>query len=209
MHIPIKKSSYAIRQIYSIFVVCISLMVCFVSCNNKPSQKEIKEQITKLKSTPIAIPLDKMVFFGSQMDSISYFQQTKHLKLVMYYDSSSCTSCALKKVPSWDKTLERIKTYSNKIKAYFIFAPSDSKLKLFYIALKNRTYSTPIFVDTMGCFEYRNPNILSTPILHSFLLDDQNNVILVGDPTKNPRIEEMFWRIVKEKLGEPKDSVGR
>ena len=209
MHIQIKNFLYTIRQTYSLLVVCTSLMVCFVSCNNKPSQKEIKEQITKLKSTPIAIPLDKMIFFGSQMDSISYFQEMKHLKLVMYYDSSSCISCALKKLPSWENTLERINTYPNKLKAYFIFAPSDAKLKLFYIALKNRTYSPPIFIDTMRCFEHRNPNIPSTPILHSFLLDEQNNVILVGNPLENKRIEEMFWRIVKEKLGEPKDSVGQ
>ena len=34
-------------------------------------------------------------------------------------------------------------------------------------------------------------------------LDKNNNVILVGNPMQNKRIEEMFYKIVEEKLGKP------
>ena len=36
---------------------------------------------------------------------------------------------------------------------------------------------------------------------HTFLLDENNNVLLVGNPLDNEKIEEMFWQIVEKKLG--------
>ena len=32
-------------------------------------------------------------------------------------------------------------------------------------------------------------------------LDENNNVLLVGNPLENEKIEEMFWQILEEKLG--------
>ena len=66
-----------------------------------------------------------------------------------------------------------------------------------------------VYIDTTNVFLAKNSNISKSSWLHTFLLDEQNNVILVGNPTNNSRIRKLFWRIVKEKLGEPKDSVGR
>ena len=48
-----------------------------------------------------------------------------------------------------------------------------------------------------------NPHLPKNKALHTFLLDENNNVILVGDPLHNKKIEEMFYKIVKEKLGKP------
>ena len=38
-------------------------------------------------------------------------------------------------------------------------------------------------------------------MFHTFLLDENNNVLLVGNPLDNEKIEEMFWQIVEKKLG--------
>ena len=38
-------------------------------------------------------------------------------------------------------------------------------------------------------------------MLHTFLLDENNEVFVVGNPLENEKIERMFWRTVKEKLG--------
>ena len=37
--------------------------------------------------------------------------------------------------------------------------------------------------------------------MHTFLLDRDDNVLLVGNPIWNEKIEEMFWQIVEERLG--------
>ncbi len=38
-------------------------------------------------------------------------------------------------------------------------------------------------------------------MFHTFLLDENNNVLLVGNSLENEKIEEMFWQILEEKLG--------
>ena len=38
-------------------------------------------------------------------------------------------------------------------------------------------------------------------MFHTFLLNENNNVLLVGNPLENETIEEMFWQIVEGKLG--------
>lgn len=66
-----------------------------------------------------------------------------------------------------------------------------------------RTYAPDniVYVDTLGLFAKQNPYLSSNTIMHTFLLDEDNNVLLVGNPLENEKIEEMFWQIVEEKLG--------
>lgn len=46
-----------------------------------------------------------------------------------------------------------------------------------------------------------NPNLPSESMYHTFMLDENNRVILVGDPMLNKQIEDMMLSIVEEKLG--------
>lgn len=55
--------------------------------------------------------------------------------------------------------------------------------------------------DTTGVFHRTNPQLPSNPMLHTFLLDENNEVLVVGNPLENEKIDRMFWRTVKEKLG--------
>ena len=43
----------------------------------------------------------------------------------------------------------------------------------------------PIYVDTLGIFSLGNPHLLQDPRFHTFLLDENNNVILVGNPLQD------------------------
>lgn len=61
--------------------------------------------------------------------------------------------------------------------------------------------SIPIYVDTLGVFNRNNRHIPSNPELHTFLLDSNGYVLLVGNPLENEKIEKLFWQILEEKLG--------
>ena len=52
--------------------------------------------------------------------------------------------------------------------------------------------------DREGQFEKLNPHLPKNKVLHTFLLDENNNVILVGNPLHNKKIEKMFYKIVEE-----------
>lgn len=128
---------------------------------------------------------------------------------MQYEDTTACSSCEIKQTYKWDDFIEEVKAFNKNIGIYFIFSPQRKNIDIFYFLITTNPPASPIFVDTTNIFLRSNPHIPKNPALHTFLLDENNKVILVGNPLENKHIEEMFWRTVKEKSGEPKDSVGR
>ena len=126
------------------------------------------------------------------------------LKLVVYSDSTVCSSCKLKNMHLWDDFLEKLVHYSDRVQCYFIFAPSNKKMYDAKLTLRTYSPNYPVFIDTLRIFEKENPHLSKNPRLHTFLLDENNNVLLVGNPLENKKIEEMFWKIVEERFGKRK-----
>lgn len=130
-------------------------------------------------------------------------EMQRGLKYVIYKDSLACTSCAINKMYFWNDFIEYAKAYDGRLKYYFIYSPIKKKCKSVEFLLKNLDFDYPILLDTLGEFAKLNSHLPQNSALHAFLLDENNNVILVGDPLYNKRIEEMFYKIVEEKLGKP------
>lgn len=183
------KKYYWIRGCLSI---CLSFMLC--SCNTDNGQKLLKE-ITLLRSKPIDYCQNKLVYDNVLQERIKY---------IVYSDSVNCTSCAINQMDLWNPLLEYSKSYNGLLNFYFIFRPAKKDIKDVKLVLsKNVKFNYPVFLDTLGEFEKLNPHLPKNKALHTFLWDENNNVILVGDPLHNKKIEEMFYKIVKEKLGKP------
>ena len=129
------------------------------------------------------------------------------IKYIIYSDSMRCTPCAINKMYLWNSLLEYSKNYNGQLNFYFIFCPARKDLHEMKLALiKNSKFNYPILLDTLGEFEKLNPHLPQNNTLHAFLLDENNNVILVGDPLHNKRIKEIFYKTVEEKLGKPQQS---
>ena len=60
--------------------------------------------------------------------------------------------------------------------------------------------SHPMYVDSKSVFSKVNPQLPKESLFHIFLLDENNNVILVGNPLFNPKLEKMLRRTLQEKL---------
>ena len=139
-----------------------------------------------------------MAYLGNKADSVSYFNDIGYLKFIIYADSMSCTSCTLKEMYQWNSILEKAQSFSTPLKTYFIFAPKKENIRNLYITMKNIMPSIPIFIDTAGIFSQQNPHIPANPMLHTFLLDKQNKVIFIGDPSKDKNLEDIFWKSIEK-----------
>ena len=121
--------------------------------------------------------------------------------MVVYVDSVVCSSCRLKEMYKWDDFLSKLESVSSQIKVFFIFATSYDNIRKLKISAKTLPNSFPIYMDTTNIFLRMNPHIPHNPMFHTFLLDENNNVLLVGNPLENEKIKKLFWQIVEEKLG--------
>ena len=175
----------------------ISLVFVF-SCSDR---SKLKQDLAKLQSIEIAVTLDKMQHQINGIDTLLANFTDSELKLVVYSDSSTCSSCAIQKMFLWNSFIEDAEKYQGRLKFYFLFSPTENDLTTVNLALRTNMFDYPVFIDSAGTFAKENPHLPKNPQLHSFLLDESNKVILVGNPLNNPKIEEMFYKIVEERLG--------
>lgn len=174
------------------------MLVLILSCNSKIA---LKQDMEKLQSKTIVLSLDDMKCQMNGKDTIfSNFGESK-LKLVIYSDSIVCTPCALKGMYLWDRFIDYAAKHNGQLRFYFVFAPIKKDLKTMEFMFKTNSFYYPIFIDTAGVFAKMNSNLPTNPLLHAFLLDEYNKVILVGNPLYNKQIEKLFYKIIEEKLG--------
>ena len=168
------------------------------SCSDK---NKLKKDLTQLQSREISISLEKMQHQINGRDTLMADFTDSELKLVVYSDSSACSSCAIKRMYNWDSFIKYAEKYQGRLKFYFLFYPARKDIKALKFDLRANTFDYPIFIDSAGVFEKENTHLPKNHQLHTFLLDKDNKVILVGNPLENKKIEEMFYKIVEERLG--------
>ncbi len=171
----------------------------FVSCTGK---KDFKDGIVQLQSRPVSLSLDKMRCMWNGKDTVvSEERYDTDFKLVVYSDTVACSSCGLKTMYLWDGLIHDLESYGKSVSLCFIFMPLQKDLEEFYFTMRTMAPLLPVHVDTAGIFIRENPHIPREAVYHTFLLDKDNRVVLVGNPSRSEKIKEMFWQIVEEKLG--------
>lgn len=185
------------------------LLFLLVACSDRDQQ--LAKEIKILQSKAIQLPSKGLVVQqNTELHEVDVNE--KALKLVIYTDSVGCTSCAINQINLWDSFIDYAEQFNNQLRFYFIFSPVKKDFNSIKSAIASSMFDYPILLDTLREFEKLNPHLPRNRSLHSFLLDENNNVILVGNPLHNKRIEEIFYKTVEEKLGKAqqlltKDSV--
>ncbi len=176
------------------------LILLFFACGNR---QKIAAELSKLQSKSIILPKQSRLAIHGKDTVLMDFMKDGQLKLLIYADSSGCSPCAINKMFLWDNLIEYSKEYKGDLRFYFIFSPRKRDEKEVQIALINNAFDYPVLIDTLGEFEKLNSHLPKDKALHTFLLDENNNVIWVGNPLYNKMIRKMFYKIVEEKLGKP------
>ena len=186
-----------------VFVTFICTALFFVACSNR--ERQFTQEIKVLQSKAIQLP-SKGLFMRQGVEVQKIDVNKEVLKLVVYADSIGCTACAINHIDSWGHFIDYAEQFNNQLRFYFIFSPMKKEVRGTELMIANTMFDYPILLDTLGEFEKLNPHLPKNRALHTFLLDENNNVILVGNPSQNRKIKEMFYKTVEEKLGKPQQS---
>lgn len=92
------------------------------------------------------------------------------------------------------------KSQKYNIQFVFILEPRLGECNLTWHRLNNSHFNHVVFIDKQYLFRKTNPQIPNERMYHTFLLDPNNNVVLVGNPLFNPKLEKMLRRILQEKF---------
>jgi hypothetical protein len=126
---------------------------------------------------------------------------------MLYVDSVGCTGCRLK-LSEWKKIMQESDTvFARKPEFVFFFQPKKKDEKELVFIFRQNGFLHPVFVDRENEFGKLN-SFSSKPEYQCFLLDEDNKVIIVGNPSLNPGIWALFKKIITEK-GFYKQSSGK
>jgi hypothetical protein len=187
-----------------LLIATMSIVVCFSSCKNKVKD-DIVKVVAELKDKEIKFPEGIPCFsMGKDMTCVDLYSD--NCKIMLYVDSLGCTSCRLK-LSEWKKIMTEADTvFTQKPEFIFFFQPKKKDEKELAFIFRRNGFRHPVFVDKEN--EIGNLNRFpSNPEYQCFLLDKNNRVIIVGNPTINPGIWTLFKKIIIEKHSSGKKGI--
>lgn len=182
------------------FVFSLLFYFVLIACTSK--EEKIKNKLEQLQSSPIVISYNEFECWTNE--SINEIATRKHatFKLVHYVDSSRCSSCYLTKLAPFHDLFILEHESNNQFQNIFIVNPGTKKMNKMILKDHHAHNETPstLFIDSMNVFIKENPHIPSETMYHTFLVDENNNVIFVGNPVGDSFIKKKIFKLVKDKL---------
>lgn len=172
---------------------CIAFITLF-SCANSKKETVRSSLISKWSGKEIQFP-KYMYFTVYGKDTIEYPVKHSQYSIISYMDSAGCTSCKLE-LPIWKEYIYLLSSSSGKeIPVLFFFFPK-SKNELTNL-LKDNYFNHPICIDEKDSLNKLN-GFPTDMAFQTFLLDKDNKVIAIGNPVHNPKIGELYMKIIRQ-----------
>ena len=181
---------------YFVFFLLLGIYFTQINCNSKSnSESDIFADLTQ---KTIIFP-DSIRFSIYACQDVDYNIKSGKLKILLYADSIGCINCKLK-LFYWKPFMSEIRNIvpdNDSITFCFIFQPKT--MGQIERMLKENGFSYPVCIDHTNEFDSLN-HLPKDDRFHCFLLDSTNRVILIGNPTQNPKIKDLYIRTICERL---------
>lgn len=177
---------------YSVFAICI-IAVLISGCHDE--KKDVEEEIIRMQSHPIVLPLQKMACRYKDRDTIATDNINKQLRMVVYVDSSRCSPCTLDKMFVWNDFIkETDSVFGGRLECVFIVAPKPEQMEDAFLSIESSGLKKPVYVDTTYAFRKANKDFPNDSRFHTFLLDRNDSILLVGNPLEMQIVKELLYK---------------
>ena len=189
------KSENKQGRAYCQYMMIILLFLC--SCKSDRRMQTAKQIVAEWTGKEILFP--KGLYCTSiGQDTTCIDLYSDNFKIVFYVDSAGCTSCRLNQLSEWKKIMaESDSLFSGGVDFLFIFQPKKSDERELQIIFRNNGFSHPVFIDTENEIDHLN-KFPSQADYQCFLLDRDNKVIMIGNPSNNTGIWALYKKYISE-----------
>lgn len=156
---------------------------------------QVSRDVRKFVGTEIVFPSELQYIHGTN----NYYnpKDTPVASVVYWFDENECNICKLSNLGITRKLFDFCRDSVSSVNIRIVFTPSFEKKDLFLEFIENSESEFPIYVDRNNSFGTTNPTIPKIRSFHAFLLDNQNRVILVGDPLMNEKMWSLYITALK------------
>jgi hypothetical protein len=169
------------------------ILLGFFSCHKNNEKKQITQTLTKMYNKKILFNQNLQAkFMGA--DTISFEIEEVRPKIIIYINRGGCTPCKLK-LSEWKDYMANVHSINKKISFIFIVAPENiTELDKEFII---NDFKHIVYYDLNTNFEEIN-NLPKDSKYHTFMVNNMNKIILVGNPVINSKINELYLHKIKE-----------
>lgn len=135
----------------------------------------------------------RVTFIDYKKDTFPYAFPPAPYKAVIYVDSSGCMSCRLQ-LAEWKKVIRQVDSVTNGSVPFLFFLRSNDTSHIRYL-LKRAGFERPVYMDTAGILNRLN-RFPPDEAFHTFLVNRQNRVVLIGNPVHNPAVKDLYLSVL-------------
>lgn len=177
------------RSSYIIFI----LFLCVItSCSDK-NKEEITQLVIQWQGKEIIIPSNS-VFTIQGKDTVDVNLNTEH-KILVYVDSAGCTSCRLQ-LHKWKEFIAQVDTVAKEPVQFLFYLTPKSVKEARYITRRD-DFTYPMCVDINNEINKEN-NFPKKDMFHTFLLDAENKVQVIGNPIHNSAVRDLYLKTISQ-----------
>ena len=170
-------------------IYCIMLLL--VSCQNFDK---------RLINDAVHEWIGKEIIFLDSMDCVDNHAISKvgvsknGFKVVNYIDSVGCTPCRLN-LTKWKEFIHDLNQVSID-STLVLMIVSDSRFNVVYQISMWDKFTYPIYIDVADSLNRLN-HFSSDERFQTLLLDKDNKVVAIGNPINNPKVKELYFKIIQ------------
>ena len=145
------------------------------------------------------------VFTIQGKDTVEYPIQNAY-KILTYIDSTGCTSCKLK-LAEWEKFITVVDSIRPHTVQFLFFLCPKNGMEI-YQTLRVERFKHPICIDEEDHLNKLN-HFPADMAFQTFLLDNDNRVVAMGNPIHNLKVRELYLKIIqgREVKSDDEDNV--
>lgn len=182
-----------VRTHYNIATAAfLSLLLLLLSifCSGCSDEFKNRKALEKMLGQEIRFPDSLRLINQDQVEDSSLLSLDNKIKLVFYISPDECSTCRISSIYTVD-TLFKIIPPTMFVPVVIVSPDGktrDETIKKLY----NGWFDFPIYDDILSEFTEINKFIPKSSSFHAFLLDRNDRIALVGDPTRNLQILELY-----------------
>ena len=173
-----------------LFSLIIFSGLVMVGCDLK--KQEYRKTVKQWVGKEILFPELEAKFMGQ--DTVCNELWNAKYKILHYIDTLGCTKCKLR-LFEWRNYLKQLESDFSNVSCIFVLGIPN--FKSFEQLQKENLFTWPVFYDPKMKLNELNQFPLES-ILQTFLLNENNKVLAIGDPVRNPAIKKLYEDIISQ-----------
>ncbi|MFS3008033.1 DUF1573 domain-containing protein [Bacteroides thetaiotaomicron] len=177
------------KEFLFILYLCLA-----VSCHDSKVDK-LSNLVKEWTGKEIQFPTHS-IFTIQGKNTVDFNFSHSAYKIVMYADSVGCFSCKMQ-LHKWKKFMLEIDSLQVKdLDVSFVFYLYPKSMKKLHKLLKYEHFVYPVCLDEQDEFNKLN-HFPSEIAFQTFLLNQDNKVMAIGNPALNPKVKELYLKLLR------------